>query len=453
LSADASPPDQPLAFDVTHPRTREITALVDDQFRGRNVPKLAVHPDDDMFKFAMDSTSTPQLATFSYFRAGIQIFETAREIAEWRFGSLSEIDSFCDFAAGYGRSTRFLAAAMDPRRIWAAEILPAAVEFQATTYGVNAIQSTTDPGGLELDQRFDVIFVSSLFSHLPERTFLTWLERLFSLLTDRGILLFSVHDEAVGPPGLVIDGSGLHFIPLTEVASLDVENYGATIVTEGFVARMIAEATGSPGYKRLPRALCFEQDLYVVAKDGTVGESADLAPRRGAHGVVDVVEVVDEGRSTTLRFEGWAVDLDDVERRPRVEVWLEGTHIGSVTTGGARPDVAAHLRSSAATHGSSGWEGIFELPRGTSNDSILLVKAVSSTGKEFALQCVALGELVSVRPPAQLGALRTAALLDHLAHSIRTVGFAGTARRVPAAVGKRAQRVVRRQSRSAAQIS
>src|SRR3954454_1396751 len=124
LDTVAPPAESPPAFDGSHPRAAEISALIDDQFQGRRRPTLRVHADDDMFKFAWDSTSTTQLAVFSYFRAGIQIFETAREIVEWRFGSFEKLDSFCDFAAGYGRSTRFLAAAMDPDRIWAAEILP-----------------------------------------------------------------------------------------------------------------------------------------------------------------------------------------------------------------------------------------------------------------------------------------------------------------------------------------
>jgi hypothetical protein len=442
-----------LAFDGSDPRAVEIRALIKDQYRGRRRPTLDVHPDDDMFKFARDWTATNQLAVFSYFRAGIQIFETAREIVEWRFGSLDQVDSVCDFAAGYGRSTRFLAAAVDPAKVWAGEILPEAVDFQARAYGVNTITSTTDPADLRVDERFDVIFVSSLFSHLPERTFITWLQRLHGLLTDRGILVFSVHDEAVGPPDLVVGDSGIHFIPLTEVESLDVEDYGATIVTEAFVARMIAEATGSPSYKRLPRTLCFEQDLYVVARDGTLDESSDLAPRRGPHGVVDTVEVVEEGRSVSAHLVGWAVDLDDVERRPRIEIWVDGTRLGNVTTGGPRPDVAKYLGSSAAAHESSGWEATVALPKGTTNESLLLVKAVSSRGKEFALQCVTLGELVELTPPSQFGAARTAATLEALAHSIRTVGFAGTARRVPGALGRRTQRVLRGQERSAVQTS
>ncbi len=331
---------------------------------------------------------------------------------------------------------------MDPGRIWAGEILPEAVEFQARTYDVNTIESTTDPANLHVDERFDVIFVSSLFSHLPERTFLRWLERLFSLLSDRGILVFSVHDEAVGPPGLVIGDSGIHFIPLTEVESLDIEDYGATIVTERFVARMIAEATGSSSYKRLPRTLCFEQDIYVVAKDGTVDQSSDLAPRRGPHGVVDeVIEVNEPSAPSSLQFRGWAVDLDDVDDRPDIVIWLGGTQLGRVTTGLPRPDVAEHLHSTAEMHRSSGWQATFELPNGTRPDSLLLVKAVAASGKEFALQSVPLGDLVTLRSNSQLRAERVAAMLDSVARSLRSVGLGGTARRLPKAITTRVQRL------------
>ena len=51
------------------------------------------------------------------------------------------------------------------------EILRDAVRFQEQMFGVNSLQSTTEPERFDCDRTFDCIFVASLFTHLPEATF------------------------------------------------------------------------------------------------------------------------------------------------------------------------------------------------------------------------------------------------------------------------------------------
>jgi hypothetical protein len=99
---------------------------------------------------------------------------------------------------------------------------------------------------------FDVIFVSSLFTHLPESTFATWLRRLAGLLTPQGVLLFSVHDLSLLPAAEVA-GAPLVFRPASESGRLAVEHYGSTWVSAAYVEGLLAEILPGAGRRLLPR--------------------------------------------------------------------------------------------------------------------------------------------------------------------------------------------------------
>ena len=72
-------------------------------------------------------------------------------------------------------------------------------------------------------------------SHLPEKTFAGWIGGLHNLLTDQGILVFSVHgDHLLGPETAVPEG-GIHFVLESENSVLPLEEYGLSYVTEDFV--------------------------------------------------------------------------------------------------------------------------------------------------------------------------------------------------------------------------
>jgi hypothetical protein len=75
---------------------------------------------------------------------------------------------FLDFAAGYGRVTRWLVSAYGT--VTVAEIEQDMIDFHTREFGVQEFVSSTDPRMLFLhDQDYD-IFVFSLFTHLPDRT-------------------------------------------------------------------------------------------------------------------------------------------------------------------------------------------------------------------------------------------------------------------------------------------
>ena len=347
---------------------------------------LIVHRDDDMLAFSVAIAGAVPLGTMAYFRAGMSIVDTVAQIVSWRFGSLAEVDSFLDFAAGYGRSTRFLVRHIAPERVCVAEIQADALAFQAEQFGVATLRSETDPREVTVDKRYDVVFAASLFTHLPERTFGPWLGKLWEFVAPGGMLIFSTHDEAMNDSGQqLIDG--FSFTASTEVAELSTEDYGTNYTSEAFVRGKLEQAIGADSRNaiRLPRALCFQQDVWVVCQ----GEnpSTPLSCECGPTGCVDTLRV---GRGSTQLI-GWAADQGFSDeglvshRIASVSILRNGRHAGEATLGYERPDVAsAHRRREDGHWRASGWQATVAT-RGLKGDDIVTVLATCERGARFVL--------------------------------------------------------------------
>lgn len=373
------------AFDESRALYGPIRAMVEDQFGdARTKPSLRVHQNDEMFHHSIAACPTPRFGKMAYFRAGLQILDALRQTAGWHDRPLASMDRVLDFAAGYGRSTRFLAALIPPERIWMADILPDAVDFQRSEFGVNSMQSSKDPADFRCDEKFDLIFVSSLFSHLPERTWGTWLERLHSLLAPSGLLVFSVHGETLVPATHQMPDDGLLFLPQNEADSWDVADYGTSFVTEAFVSRVIEQRLPSENYVYLPRSLCFNQDLYIVRGAGRVPE--DRRFLRGPYGQVEEFRLVDD-RKRTYQARGWAVDMDGGPS-PQVVLKVGTEQRAEVTPSVDRPELSTGGQF-LAIEGlvANGWSTSFQLPRTAFRQkTALTVIAESPTSEtEFVL--------------------------------------------------------------------
>lgn len=98
-----------------------------------------VHQDDQMYRCGLHHEGDAGKALFRYFQEGMLISGVARQIVNWRFDGFKNVRSFLDFAAGYGRSTRFLIGEIPPERVWVSDILEDAVLFQSREFGVHPI--------------------------------------------------------------------------------------------------------------------------------------------------------------------------------------------------------------------------------------------------------------------------------------------------------------------------
>ncbi len=237
-----------------------------------------IHPADEMFAYGLHSLyGSADAAAILYFATGKLIADATGAALAWRFGA-SGPSTILDFAAGFGRATRFLVRHFPDARISVSEIDPLALRFQRQALGVEAIASGGEPGDFQPAQPFDAICGSSFFSHLPEASFEPWLARLWSFVRPRGILLFSTHGPSLHP-GTADWSRGIVFRVESETRRLDPGAYGTSWVQPGFVSGAAARVCGSEGsLHAVPFGLGGHQDLYLLAREPVGALPAPVIP-------------------------------------------------------------------------------------------------------------------------------------------------------------------------------
>ncbi len=267
-------------------RSRVRFALLQRDLRKRYGPGLVytVAEQDEMFEFIHDSWKWPHHvermraqsdAMRTYLVSGDVMVRDLETALRDQGRTLSDLDSFLEFASGYGRFTRFLVTRLDPAKVTVSDIDQSAVDFSTRTFGVSGFYSTADAADLDHAGQYEVVFIASLFSHLAIECWTPWLERMYALVAPGGLLVFSTHGLYARE---VIYGEhwrdkfeepadGFSFLRTNETdGRLPFDYYGSTFVTEAFVKDQI-EARGLGVVKRVyPSLLWGSQDLYVVER-------------------------------------------------------------------------------------------------------------------------------------------------------------------------------------------
>lgn len=352
----------------------------------------AISPEDEMYLFLLNESKTVDhdRSHLRYFESGKLMLEEYRPIVEATFGGYDKVDSILEFACGHGRFTRFLVQEAPPGSVFVSDIYSDAVAFQTGQFGVAGKLSVEDPDDYRDDRRYQLILVSSLFSHLPPDTFGRWLGRLYDLLTEDGVLVFSVHDEAVIPVHLPMNRSGITFVGSSESRSLATSQYGTTFVSEKYVSDVIAKACpDAGGYVRIQKGLWRYQDLYVVARSG-MRDTSEAGRNRGPQGYLERCRLQEPLHYYSL--EGWAFDFDEGAVVEEVEVQVGGERVQACLPSHPRPDVAAHFENSRAAH--SGWACLLR-PEQVRPDQIVSIVLRSSSGRSSVITFETLERLCS----------------------------------------------------------
>lgn len=292
---------------------------------------------DQMLAHSLDHHRDASIALSQYFNVSVQQFNAFRQVAECAFDRPADELRILDFACGYGRLLRFASAWLPPDNLRGAEIQHDALAIVRELFGVDGDPTTGDPGALRIDRRFDLIWVASLFSHLPDRLFRGWLNRLHALLAPGGVLCFSVRDASLHPDPASIPADGFLYRPESERIPIESSVYGTAWADERYVRAAIEEAVAAPVRSlRIPRALAMEQDLYLLFGTERDAPFQPEAFRRGPWGWVDRMRREADGR---VRIEGWA-GTTDAGGLDRIEIRIEERAERIVPTRD-RPDVVA----------------------------------------------------------------------------------------------------------------
>jgi SAM-dependent methyltransferase len=257
--------------------TNEIkeTILQNWQEKDISIPgNVALSKHDYMYQFLKHHHVDSVRAYAEYITSGAHMVKILKDIVEQTGRNFSSINAFLDFASGYGRLTRYMIELIKPGQIWISDIKQGAVDFQIQQFGVNGVLSSEDPRQFKLNGQFDLIFVGSLFSHLPDETFGKWLQRIYEMLSANGLLIFTVHDESLNK-NVQATKQDIVYIPVSEELNLLSKDgrlpgvqYGTAFVSEGYVGKQIKNLRHpSSLYKRFIKGMWGLQDVYILSKN------------------------------------------------------------------------------------------------------------------------------------------------------------------------------------------
>ena len=105
--------------------------------------------------------------------------------------------SVLDFGCGWGRLTRYLARDVAPGRLYGCDPVEAILDAcRADGVPAELAQSAFRPRSVPFDERFDLAFAFSVFTHLSEPAHLSCLAALHDALGPQGILVLTVRPPA-----------------------------------------------------------------------------------------------------------------------------------------------------------------------------------------------------------------------------------------------------------------
>ncbi|WP_413160637.1 class I SAM-dependent methyltransferase [Capilliphycus salinus ALCB114379] len=342
-----------------------------------------ISPQDEMYLFALQNHRIPEKARIRYYFNGRRIFDAVDQVVRWKFQGFNRINSFLDFAGGYGRFTRFLLQELPPEKVWISDIYSDAVKFQQEHFGVNGIVSTVHPENYLVRQKFDCILACSFFSHLPEKTFTLWLKTLYNLITPDGILMFSVHDRDLLPTESKINSDEILFIPESESRSLDVNEYGTSYVGEEFVKQTVNQVSqGEAICYRIAKGICRYQDLYLVAKP-PIPEFSSLQFSHHPWGRVEQVNYTPEGE---LKIKGTVSEINPNSQIEGIFIFVNNQLIKQV-----KPQ--NNLDENLILF----WSIKAQIP-GLSAEDVISIKAINTRGLEWVFEAATLEVLRAATP-------------------------------------------------------
>jgi 2-polyprenyl-3-methyl-5-hydroxy-6-metoxy-1,4-benzoquinol methylase len=239
-----------------------------------------IHDQDDLLHYGLDAASAEPpfryyRAVSSYLEGGAWNVSEVEKVLDDVGFSLHEAGSFLEFACGYGRLTRHFVHMVRASKITVSDIDHRAVDFVKEQFGVHGFYSAPTAEQLTYDDRYDVIVVVSLFSHLPMEQWRPWLTRLNDMLTANGLLLFStlgmhawsINVNEADRDAFQAKADGFFYREENETRGhLSGADYGTAYVSEKYVERLVLANFADPQLEFFPRALNGFQDAYVLQR-------------------------------------------------------------------------------------------------------------------------------------------------------------------------------------------
>ncbi|MBV8848964.1 MAG: class I SAM-dependent methyltransferase [Methylobacteriaceae bacterium] len=224
--------------------------------------------------FMLSSTSADHLRSY---RQGavdfVGILERSLQEAgrDWQ-----GIEACLEVGCGYGRIVRELRHKLPAQAMSVCDVIDEGARFTAAEFGVRRVP-VVDAMGEEYDETFDLIYLLSVYTHLPRLMIEDNLARVSKLLKPEGVLVFSTHGKQSAEKAEIYEQYWLDKEKLN--AELDrtgffyerypyyYAEYGLTWIVADEVKKLVAAA--APGLEFIAHhalALDGHQDVFVYRR-------------------------------------------------------------------------------------------------------------------------------------------------------------------------------------------
>lgn len=130
-----------------------------------------------------------------YFTAGREALRSIR--LAMLAAKITDASKILDFASGAGRVMRYLKAAFPDAELTACDVLEEDLAFCSKVFGATVVEGKLNPDEVEVDGNFDLIWCGSLLSHTDRDDFVGFLGLFDSILSDRGVVVFTAMGRSV----------------------------------------------------------------------------------------------------------------------------------------------------------------------------------------------------------------------------------------------------------------
>ena len=159
-----------------------------------------------------------------------------------------------DLPCGHGRVTRWLQAQYHYAKITACDLDRDGVDFCAKEFGAQPVYSQTDLTKIPFESQFDLIWVGSLLTHLPQDRWLAALDCFIRWTKECGVLIFSTQGrtvpsllargqkniaENIDKPALLEEFSSKGFAYQSYFESKPEEDYGMALSSPEWLMRVL----------------------------------------------------------------------------------------------------------------------------------------------------------------------------------------------------------------------
>lgn len=213
-----------------------------------------------------------------YFRAGIDAMRLVAKACDDHLPAAPQ--TVLDLPCGHGRVMRWLRQAYPEAQLLGCDTQRNGMEFCQRSFGSGIIEPADKPSQMATPQTADVIWIGSLFTHLPETEFVAFLKHLPNLLNEGGIVVFTTHGEEamnrlqrgrefhlqnVDQPAIekAHNETGFAYAPYKKT-----QDYGVSFSTREFIEQHIDSIPGFKNHLESADLWCGFQDVFVCQKVG-----------------------------------------------------------------------------------------------------------------------------------------------------------------------------------------